>query len=69
MAKMIADCMEVPLIYSEVDTGQVRPGYDLNYDLDASKLHNLKDCPKFYLTSQDYLAKIVTWYLKNKEWL
>jgi len=43
-----------------------RPGHDLRYSLDCSKIHSLGWSPKFNF--QDALQKTIEWYMKNPEW-
>ena len=67
LAKMIAEIMEKPLDYELVDFHSSRPGHDLRYSLDGSKLKGMGfDFPKDLKQS---LTKTVSWYLDNRNWL
>ena len=45
-----------------------RPGHDLRYAIDASKIHNELGW-KPSVTFEEGLAKTIDWYLNNQEWL
>lgn len=45
-----------------------RPGHDLRYAIDASKINNELNW-KPSVTFEEGLAKTIDWYLNNKEWL
>ena len=67
MALKIATIIGSPLHYKLVDFHSSRPGHDLRYALDSTKLlssgfHYPKDF-------NDSLKKTVLWTLKNKQWL
>jgi len=67
LAKLIADAVGKPLIYEMVDFHSSRPGHDLRYALDGSKLKSMGfDFPK---TLEESLAKTVLWSLQNPRWL
>lgn len=69
LAQKIADILEKPLSYKIVDFHSSRPGHDLRYALDGSKLKNMGyDLP---ITIEKSLKKTVEWTLdpKNKKWL
>lgn len=67
LAQMIADIMGKKLIYKIVDFHSSRPGHDLRYALNGTKLKNMGfDIP---VSIQDSLAKTVNWTLKNPQWL
>ena len=67
MAQTIAKIMNKELIYEMVDFHTDRPGHDLRYGLDGSKLYNLGwNLP---LTFEDSLSKTVKWTLENLKWL
>lgn len=45
-----------------------RPGHDLRYAIDASKIHNeLRWEPS--VTFEEGLSKTIDWYLENEEWM
>ena len=54
-------------VFEYVDSNIVRPGHDLKYSIDGSKLHKLGWEPplKFY----DSLNQTVNWSINNREWL
>lgn len=67
MAQMIAKVMGKPLDYEMVDFHSDRPGHDLRYGLDGSKLFNMGF--KLPLDFEESLRKTVEWTLANKNWL
>jgi dTDP-glucose 4,6-dehydratase len=67
VAQMIAKIMNKPLDYEIVDFHSSRPGHDMRYALDGTKLANLGWEPP--MTTEDSLKKYVEWTLKRKEWL
>lgn len=66
LAKRIADNVGKELVYEFVDFHSSRPGHDLRYSLDGSKMTELGWQPKS-LTQR--LLETVNWYLDNPEWL
>lgn len=67
MAQMIAKIMNKELNYEMVDFHTNRPGHDLRYGLDGSKLFNLGfNLP---ITFEESLKKTVQWTLNNSRWL
>lgn len=67
MAKFIAKVMGKELKYKMVDFHSDRPGHDLRYGLDGSKLFNLGW--KLPHSFEQSLEEMVKWTLKNREWL
>lgn len=69
MAKMIAKFMnkEEELDYELVDFHSNRPGHDLRYGLDGSKLFDMGF--KLPINFEESLKKTVEWTLKNQKWL
>jgi dTDP-glucose 4,6-dehydratase len=67
MAQMIAKYMNKELRYEMVDFHSDRPGHDLRYGLDGSKLFNMGF--KLPLDFNKSLEKVVNWTLENKKWL
>jgi dTDP-glucose 4,6-dehydratase len=66
MAKMIAKIIGKPLIYEMVDFHSSRPGHDLRYALDGTKLMKLGwEHPK---TFEESLKNTVLWTLQRPEW-
>ena len=69
MAQMIAKFMhkENELKYEMVDFHSNRPGHDLRYGLDGSKLFEMGF--KLPLNFEESLRKTVEWTLENSKWL
>ena len=67
MAQLIAKCMGKPLKYEMVDFHSSRPGHDLRYGLDGSKLFNMGW--KLPVNFEDSISKMVSWTLEHQEWL
>ena len=67
LAQMIARVIGKELKYEMVDFHSSRPGHDLRYALDGTKLKSLGfQYPKNFEQS---LTKAVQWYLKRQDWL
>lgn len=68
LAKRISNILGKELIYEMVDFHTSRPGHDLRYALDGSKLNSLGWCPQD-LTKR--LKETVDWYLEeqNIHWI
>lgn len=67
MAQYIAKFMNKELDYEMVDFHSDRPGHDLRYGLDGSKLFNMGfNLP---LNFEESLRKTVEWTLENQKWL
>lgn len=68
-AQMIARCVGGELDYEMVDFHSSRPGHDMRYALDGSKLSRLGF--KYPVTLEQSVKKIVDWSLRpeNKRWL
>jgi dTDP-glucose 4,6-dehydratase len=67
MAQMIAKFMDKPLDYEMVDFHSNRPGHDLRYGLDGSKLFNMGF--KLPVDFEQSLEKMVKWTVNNQQWL
>lgn len=67
MAQLLADLVGKPLLYEMVDFHASRPGHDLRYSLDGSKLRAAGWVPPVPL--EESLEAMVAWYLANPEWL
>ena len=67
MAQVIADVLNKNLNFELVDFHSSRPGHDLRYALDRTKMSELGWDLKVDLKKS--LAKTVHWYLENKKWL
>lgn len=67
MAKMIAKVIGKPLKYEMTDFHSSRPGHDLRYALDGTKLKSLGF--QYPLSFEKTLEKTIRWYLDNKDWL
>ena len=67
LAQIISSIVGKPLDYEMVDFHSSRPGHDLRYSLDGTKMQKMGwKIPK---TFKDSLEKTIKWYLKNKKWL
>ncbi|WUH94545.1 NAD-dependent epimerase/dehydratase family protein [Streptomyces sp. NBC_00433] len=67
LAQTIADLIGKPLHYKLVSFHAARPGHDLRYALDGSKLAGAGWKPQRSL--RETLADTVAWYLDNPAWL
>jgi dTDP-glucose 4,6-dehydratase len=67
VAQMIAKIMDKPLNYEIVDFHSSRPGHDMRYALDGSKIESLGWKPP--INMEDSLKKYIDWTLNRKEWL
>lgn len=67
LAQMIADIIGKPLNYEMVDFHSSRPGHDLRYALDGSKLKSLGY--EFPANFEESLRRTVKWFQDNPEWL
>ena len=67
VAQFIADTLDKPLKHEMVDFHSSRPGHDLRYSLDGSKLKEMGfEHPK---TLKKSLKKTILWYLNRPDWL
>lgn len=66
LAKFIADVQNKPLNYQMVDFHSSRPGHDLRYALDGSKMANLGWTPQ---PVKKRLESVIQWSLENDRWL
>lgn len=67
LAQMIAKVVGKELIYDLVDFHSSRPGHDLRYALDGSKIRAMGW--KQPLDIEHSLEKTVMWFLANRRWL
>lgn len=69
LAQMIADILGKPLKYKMVDFHSSRPGHDLRYGLDGSKLKSMGF--KYPKTFEESFIENVEWHFKpeNMRWL
>jgi dTDP-glucose 4,6-dehydratase len=67
IAKIIAHIIGKPLNYEYLDFHSTRPGHDLRYSLDGSKLQNMGWSPP--IPFLETLEKVVLWTLENKTWI
>ena len=67
MADRVASIIGKPMNYELVDWHSSRPGHDLRYSMDDSKIRATGWKPPLKL--QDSLEKTVKWTLEHKEWL
>lgn len=68
MAIEVAWIVQLPLIHKLVDFHSSRPGHDLRYALDGSKLQQHGFVPPGKNLSAN-LKDTVNWYLHNRDWL
>jgi dTDP-glucose 4,6-dehydratase len=67
MAKFIAEVLGKPLNYEMVDFHSSRPGHDLRYGLDGTKLKDMGfNYPKSF---EESLTKTIQWTLENPKWI
>jgi dTDP-glucose 4,6-dehydratase len=67
MARFISEVIGKPLKHEMVDFHSSRPGHDLRYALDGTKMKDMGwDIPKTFNKS---LEKTINWYLSNLGWL
>ena len=66
LAKFIANCQSKSLKYEMVDFHSQRPGHDLRYALDGSKMKDMGWTPD---SAYDKLKSTIEWTLKNDRWL
>ena len=67
LAQMIADVMEKELNYEIVDFHSSRPGHDLRYALDGTKMREIGWVTP--MTIDQTVASTVKWTLENRKWL
>jgi dTDP-glucose 4,6-dehydratase len=67
LAQMIAGFVGKPLNYELVDFHSSRPGHDLRYALDDSKIRTMGWSQPF--NTEESLRKTVQWFLDNPRWL
>jgi dTDP-glucose 4,6-dehydratase len=66
VAQFIADVQGRPLNYEFQDFHSSRPGHDLRYALDGSKMESMGWKPS---PIEDRLTQVIEWTLKNDRWL
>ncbi len=66
MARRVAEVLKRPLKYKFVDSHTIRPGHDLHYGLDGTKLQDLGWRPP--MSFEEGLRLTVTHYLDHPEW-
>lgn len=67
LATFIANIQNKPLIHEMVDFHSSRPGHDLRYALDGTKLEKMGWVAP--VSFEDSLTRVVNWTLENKRWL
>ncbi len=67
MAQFIAKVINKELKYNMVDFHEDRPGHDLRYSLDGTKMQEMGW--KLPVNFEDSLTKTIKWTLKHPEWL
>jgi dTDP-glucose 4,6-dehydratase len=66
LAQFIAQSQNKTLKYEMVDFHSQRPGHDLRYALDGTKMEKMGWVPQ---SAYDKLKDVVDWTLKNERWL
>lgn len=66
LAQLIADTQGKMLNYEMVDFHTQRPGHDLRYALDGTKMKDMGWTPQ---PVRDRLNQVINWTLKNNHWL
>lgn len=66
LARFIADCLGKELKYEMVDFHSSRPGHDLRYALDGSRMKDYGWEPR---EIRGQLARTVRWFEENAEWI
>ena len=66
LAEFIAKAQNKELNYEMVDFHSQRPGHDLRYALDGTKMKNMGWTPK---SAYKRLEQVIDWTLKNDRWL
>ena len=66
LAQFIAETQNKELIYEMVDFHSQRPGHDLRYSLDGTKMAKMGWEPK---SAYKRLQSTIKWTLKNDRWL
>lgn len=67
MAQFIGQIIKMGLIYRMTDFHSSRPGHDLRYALDGTKMKDLGwNLP---VNFEDSLRKTIEWFLANRRWL
>lgn len=67
LAQLIASFVGKPLSYEMVDFHSQRPGHDLRYALDGSKMARMGWKPA--VAFEESLERVVRWSLSHSEWL
>ncbi len=67
LAQKISAILERPLRYEMLDFHSSRPGHDLRYGLDGSRLAAMGWKPE--RSFDQMLEQTVQWYVENKQWL
>lgn len=67
LATLVSDILNLPLHYELVDFHSSRPGHDLAYRLDGTKLRNMGFSQP--VTFEQSLEQTVMWYRDNPNWL
>jgi dTDP-glucose 4,6-dehydratase len=66
LARFVANCQGKDLVYEMVDFHSSRPGHDLRYALDGTKMKNMGWTPQPVKTR---LKQTIEWTLHNDRWL
>ena len=67
LAQIIADAQGKELNYEMVDFHSSRPGHDLRYALDGTKMKELGWEPA--KSARERIAEVTQWTLENERWI
>lgn len=67
LAKLISDYLGKPIYFKLIDFHSSRPGHDLRYALDGTKMTNLGW--KLPIDFEHSIEKMIEWTLQNDRWL
>jgi len=67
ICEMVASAIGKPLVADFIDAFSQRPGHDLRYALDGTKLKELGWSPQ--ISVKESLEKVVKWTINHPEWL
>jgi len=67
LVELIADELNLPYSFEDVNIGSTRPGHDMHYGVDGNKLAAIGW--KSPLSFEESMRRTVRWYEENPEWL
>ena len=67
LAKIIAETQDIDLVYELVDFHSSRPGHDLRYALDGTKMKTMGWTPA--KSVKERIIEVVEWTLNNDRWI